>query len=132
MGKPQLAEDILKRILWWGERMPYWGDSFYADTMRYREETPLQSTIDAVTGAQCIIFGMFGICPDFDGSITINPSLPAFARQISLKGVKLRNQLFDVAVRDDSYEVSCQGKIIKVKIGQAVKLSTGGLLSTGQ
>jgi hypothetical protein len=40
MGKPQLAENILKRILWWGERMPYWGDSFYADTMRYREETP--------------------------------------------------------------------------------------------
>lgn len=40
MGKPQPAENILKRILWWGERMPYWGDSFYADTMRYREETP--------------------------------------------------------------------------------------------
>jgi hypothetical protein len=129
MGKPQLAEDILKRILWWGERMPYWGDSFYADTMRYREETPLQSTIDAVTGAQCIIYGMFGICPDFDGSITINPSLPAFATQISLTGVRLRNQVFDVAVKDDSYKVSCQGKTIEAKIGQVVMLGADGSLS---
>jgi len=129
MGKPQLAEDILKRILWWGERMPYWGDSFYADTMRYREETPLQSTIDAITGAQCIIFGMFGICPDFDGSITINPSLPAFARQISLTGVSLRNQVFDVAVDNGTYKVSCQGKTMDAKIGQVVKLGAGGSLS---
>lgn len=123
MGKPKQAEDILKRILWWGERMPYWGDSFYADTLRYREETPLQCTIDAITGAQCIIFGMFGIRPDFDGSITINPSLPAFARHISLTGVRLRNQVFDVTVTDDAYTVTCQGKTIKARLGEVVTLA---------
>jgi hypothetical protein len=128
IGKPQLAEDIFKRILWWGERMPYWGDSFYADTMRYREETPLQSTIDAITGAQCIIFGMFGICPDFDGSITIKPSLPPFTTQISLTGVKLRNRLFDVDVKGDVYKVNCQGKSIKAKIGQTVTICVDGKL----
>ena len=127
MGKPNLAENILKRILWWGERMPYWGDSFYADTMRYREETPLQCTIDAVTGAQCIIFGMFGICPDFDGSVKINPSLPSFASKISLTGVRLCNQLFDVTVDGLNYKVSCQGKSIEAKIGKSVKLSNGKL-----
>jgi hypothetical protein len=127
MGKPQYADDILKRILWWGERMPYWGDSFYADTMRYREETPLQCTIDAVTGAQCIIFGMFGICPNFDGSIKINPTLPSFATQVSLTGIRLRNQIFDVALNNGAYKVSCQGKTIEAKIGQVVTLAKGEL-----
>jgi hypothetical protein len=127
MGKPQIADNIFKRLLWWGERMPYWGDSFYADTMRYREETPLQCTIDAVTGAQSIIFGMFGICPDFDGSIKINPILPSFATRMSLNGMKLRNQVFDVAVNNGDFKVSCQGKTIEAKIGQVVTLTKGEL-----
>ena len=127
MGKPLLAENILKRILWWGERMPYWGDSFYADTLRYREETPLQCTIDAVTGAQCIIYGMFGICPNFNGSIKVNPSLPSFASQISLTGVRLRNQVFDITVNNRAYKVSCQGKTIKAQIGQEVTITNGEL-----
>ena len=37
-----------KRILWWGERMPYWGDSIVADKIDYRKDTPLQCTIDGV------------------------------------------------------------------------------------
>ncbi|MBN1184264.1 MAG: hypothetical protein JXB49_18385, partial [Bacteroidales bacterium] len=127
MGKSQLADDILKRILWWGERMPYWGDSFYADTMRYREETPLQCTIDAVAGAQCIIFGMFGICSNFDGSIKVNPNLPSFATQISLTGIRLQNQLFDVVVNNNTYKVSCQGKTLEAKIGQVVNIANGEL-----
>jgi hypothetical protein len=127
MGKPQLAENILKRLLWWGESMPYWGDSFYADTIRYREETPLQCTIDAVSGAQCIIYGMFGISPDFDGTIRVNPSLPSFARHISLKGVRLRNQMFDVEVNRDNYKVSIRGNTLEAKIGQTVKITNGKL-----
>ena len=129
MNKSDMADDILKRILWWGERMPYWGDSFYADTMRYREETPLQCTIDAITGAQCIIFGMFGISPGFDGSVRINPHLPSFAGQISLKGIRLRNHVFNVTVKNNSYQVSCQGKNLEVKTGKMVTLSAQGLLS---
>lgn len=126
-GRPKMAEDILGRLLWWGEKMPYWGDSFYADTIRYREETPLQCTIDAIAGVQCIIFGMFGICPDFDGSLTINPVLPSFAKQISLTGVRLRNLQFDVNVEGDNYTVSCQGKTIMAKTGQVVTLNAGKL-----
>lgn len=129
MDKQQAADDIMKRILWWGERMPYWGDSFYADTMRYREETPLQSTIDAITGAQCIIFGMFGISPDFDGSIDIKPYLPSFAKSLSLKGVHLRNLTFDVRVRDGFFSVTCNGKRLEAKSGQRITVGTDGLLS---
>jgi hypothetical protein len=57
-GHTAEADDILRRILWWGERMPYWGDSIVANEIAYRKDTPLQSTIDGATVAQCIIFGL--------------------------------------------------------------------------
>lgn len=127
MGKASYADDMLRRILWWGERMPYWGDSFYADTMRYREETPLQCTIDSVTGAQCIIFGMFGIHPEFDGSIRVKPVLPAFAKRISLSGIQLRGQIFDVAVEGNGYTVRYEQESIQARFGQTVLIKNGAL-----
>ena len=39
-----LAEQIFSRILCWGERTPYWGDSFASNYVEYRKDTPLQST----------------------------------------------------------------------------------------
>ncbi|MGE5531067.1 MAG: MGH1-like glycoside hydrolase domain-containing protein, partial [Bacteroidota bacterium] len=45
--QPKLSEDILQRILWWGARMPYWGDSIVANQIDYRQDTPLQNTIGA-------------------------------------------------------------------------------------
>jgi hypothetical protein len=127
IGKNQQADDLLKRILWWGERMPYWGDSFYADTIRYREETPLQCDIGSLAGAQCVIFGMFGISSEFDGSVRIKPSQPSFANQLSLKGVRLCNQVFDVDMNKGIFKVSCQGKTLESKTGQTIIIKDGKL-----
>jgi hypothetical protein len=121
IGKNQQADDLLKRILWWGERMPYWGDSFYADTIRYREETPLQCDIGSLSGAQCVIFGIFGISSEFDGSVIIKPNQPSFANQLSLKGVKLCNQVFDVEINKGKYKVTCKGNKLEARVGQIIK-----------
>jgi len=120
IGKNQQADDLLRRVLWWGERMPYWGDSFYADTIRYREETPLQCDIGSLAGAQCVIFGIFGITSEFDGSVRIKPNQPSFANQLSLTGVRLCNQVFDVNVNKGIYRVTCQGKTLEAKVGQTI------------
>ena len=127
IGKNQQADDLLKRVLWWGERMPYWGDSFYADTIRYREETPLQCDIGSLAGAQCVIFGIFGIHPEFDGSIRIKPNQPSFANHLSLKGVKLRKEVFDVEMNKGVYKVTCKDKILEAKTGQTVVVKDGKL-----
>lgn len=120
IGNSQKAEDILSRILWWGEKTPYLGDSFYADRQDYRHETPLQCTIDGVSGAQCIIFGMFGITARFDGTILINPKPPFFANKISLKGVKMLNKTFDIFVNNGTYVVVYNKKRLKVSVGQPI------------
>lgn len=95
-GHTAEADEMLKRILWWGEKLPYWGDSLYADRPDYRKDTPLQCTLDGLTAAQMIIFGLFGVTPSADGSISIHPHLPPIARDMSLRDVRLRGQTFTV------------------------------------
>jgi hypothetical protein len=58
------ADNLIRRILWWGQRMPYWGDSLVASRPDYRRDTPLQCTIDGLAVAQCLLFGREGYAPD--------------------------------------------------------------------
>ncbi len=104
-GHPREAEDLLRRVLWWGERVPYWGDSFVANQIDYRKDTPLQSAFDASAAAQMVIFGMFGISVSPRGDVTIDPHPPRLSPSLALCGVRMRGRVFDVVVRDAEYEV---------------------------
>jgi hypothetical protein len=97
-GKTEAADNIMKRILWWGQRMPYIGDSQVANEMDYRQDTPLQSSIQTGTLAQCIIFGLMGVDVSFDGTVTISPAKTALSNKMELKGLKLRGKSIDVTV----------------------------------
>ncbi|HBG25648.1 MAG: hypothetical protein A2Y10_16040 [Planctomycetes bacterium GWF2_41_51] len=118
--KPKLAEDILERILWWGHKTPYWGDSFVANCVDYRRDTPLQNTLGALAGAQCIIFGMFGVKPEINGDIVINPLPPAFSLKIELINLRIGGQSIDVKVLKDKYSVYVDKKVISSKIGSPI------------
>jgi len=121
-GHPVVAEEILKRILWWGQRMPYWGDSLVANSVDYRKDTPLQCSIAGVSVAQCIIFGMFGVSPELGGDILINPHPPALAPEIELTGLRVRGKVLDIAVQGAEYQVRIAGEQIRVPVGKAVRL----------
>jgi hypothetical protein len=117
-GHTTAAENILKRILWWGERMPYWGDSIVADRIDYRHDTPLQCTIDGVTVAQCIIFGMFGVRAEFNGDIRVDPHPPTFAPNMEIRGLRIRGHVLDIVVNGETYEVSEGNRKIHTAVGQ--------------
>ncbi|MBN1854871.1 MAG: hypothetical protein JW829_19210 [Pirellulales bacterium] len=127
-GEPRQAEDILRRCLWWGRTMPYWGDSIVTERIDYRRDTPLQCTIDGVTWAQCIIFGMFGIDARFDGRIFVSPRPPAYSPQISLREIKLRDIVFDVDVDGSRYQVTSGGEVLTASVGQTVSIKENGSL----
>ncbi len=127
-GRPNQAEDIVRRCIWWGSRLPYWGDSIVAEKVDYRRDTPLQCTVDGVTVAQCIIFGMFGIDPQFDGSILVSPRPAAFSPQTALRGVKIRDIVFDVEVGNNEFKVTSGGKTITAPVGRTVSIKKNGLL----
>ena len=59
----------------------------HADRIDYRHDTPLQCTLDGVAAAQCIIFGMFGVDPQLDGSIRIHPQPAACAGRTALRAL---------------------------------------------
>ncbi|MGA3168233.1 MAG: hypothetical protein ABSF14_19195 [Terriglobia bacterium] len=126
-GYTAQAEELLKRTLWWGERMPYWGDSLVANQIEYRKDTPLQNAIDAGAGAQCIIFGMFGVNLELDGTITINPRLPSWSPQASLKGLRLRGSNMDISAAGHEFTVRVGGRVLRSKIGTPVRIRASDL-----
>lgn len=127
-GNPAAAENILKRLLWWSQRMPYWADSIVADKIDYRHDTPLQCMVDGVAVAQSIIFGVFGVSPKINGDIYIDPHPLTFASKMALKGLRLRGHVLDIDVADGKYEVREGGNRISVSLGQSV-LVRGSQLS---
>jgi hypothetical protein len=123
-GQPKLAADILSRLLWWADTMPYWGDSIAANCKDYRRDTPLQCTFDGVAAAQCVIFGVFGVSARPDGEVVIKPNRLPFAPRLALKGLKVRGCLLDVRIDDGRYEVRSGERTHRAPLGKAVVVST--------
>ncbi|GMW00203.1 MAG: hypothetical protein AMXMBFR84_13410 [Candidatus Hydrogenedentota bacterium] len=121
-GHPQQADDILRRILWWGEHLPYWGDSIVADKIDYRKDTPLQCTFDGLTVAQSIIFGVCGVNVNDDGTVRVAPRLPSFCNELRLKNVQVRGQTFDVNIQKDEFSVNVNGDVMMANEGTWIDL----------
>ena len=119
-GYDALATDILKRVYWWGTRMPYMGDSCAANYIANRETTPLQGDISSVSAAQMIFFYIFGITPDFDGSIRICPVKNRPAEKMEITNARLRGKTFGVKINSNTYTVEYDGKQIQATIGDTV------------
>jgi len=123
-GQPKIAADILTRLLWWGETMPYWGDSISANCKDYRRDTPLQCAFDSVAAAQCIIFGVFGVSAKPDGDLVIKPHPLPFARQLALNGLKIRGRSVDIHLNDENFEVRSGDQSLRASTGESILVST--------
>jgi hypothetical protein len=118
-GSNEVADDIMRRISWWGKRLPYFGDSEVATEIDYRQDTPLQADIGSIAVSECILFGMFGISSDFNGNISINPVKTSLAKKLQIKGLKIRGKTLDVSVEGGKYEVSTGNKTVRNNLGTA-------------
>ena len=123
-GQPQRAADILGRLLWWADTMPYWGDSIAANRKDYRRDTPLQCTFDGVAAAQCVIFGVFGVSARPHGEVMIKPSRLPFASRLILNGLKVRGWSLDIRIDDGRYEVRSGDRTVRALMGETVVVST--------
>jgi hypothetical protein len=121
-GYDSIASDILPRVYWWGERMPYMGDSCAANMILNRENTPLQGDISSVSCAQMIFFYIFGITPHFDGSISVSPVRNRPAKNMKIENARLCGKVFSVDIKGDCFTVSIDGNEIHSSIGETVTL----------
>ena len=122
MGYSALASDILRRILWWGTRLPYMGDSCAANMIQNRDDTPLQGDISSVSGAQMIFFYVFGITPDFDGKVTISPAKNRPTDKMEIENARLCGKVFSVSVSGDIFTVKIGGETLTARIGESIKI----------
>ncbi len=121
-GYGDLACGILSRVLWWGERTPYMGDSFAANMIACREDTPLQATIGSVSCAQGILFDLFGVSAAFDGTVTVSPAAKRPAKTMKASNFRLRGHLFDIELDENSYSVKTGRKTYTAAYGTPVTL----------
>lgn len=122
MGYDALATDILKRVYWWGTRLPYMGDSCAANMIANRETTPLQGDISSVSAAQMIFFYIFGITPGFDGSIRICPVKNRPAQNMTVENARLQGKTFSVKINGSSYTVVYNGTEQTASVGETITI----------
>jgi len=122
MGYSEKATDILRRVYWWGERLPYMGDSCAANYIANREDTPLQGDISSVSCAQMIFYYIFGIRADFDGNITVCPVKERPANHMKIENARLCGKIFSVDINGDLFSVTCKGETKHAKIGERITL----------
>ncbi len=109
-GEPALAWDVLRRNFWMGRHYPYFPQESYAD----RPQSPPQkraNIISGLTGAEAIIFGLFGLRAGLDGSLAVEPQPPP-GETMSLAGLRYRGRTVDVALSPGRMSVAVDGKII--------------------
>jgi len=88
LGKPELAEEILNRILWAGGAMPYYPEKVRVDEQGYDREGRA-NTIASLAGAQAVIFGVFGVEFGLDGSVTALPRPLASDFRTEIKNLRV-------------------------------------------
>ena len=128
-GYPAQAEDLLRRILWWGDRFPYVPQAVRADVMDYRHDG-LANCIAGLSGAQSIVFGIFGVKYLPDRKLKIQPQSLSGVTQQSLEGLIFAKNRVDIHVDSETFTVVVNDIRSQAKIGTALILNQDG--SIGQ
>lgn len=110
LGSGELAWNILERCTRWTRMYPYIPQEIFGDFPGYPEvEMPLE--IAAGSGAQAILFGVFGLRPRADGSLEVAPSYQAALGNASMTGYQFRGHSYDVAMNRGEFKVYRDGKL---------------------
>jgi hypothetical protein len=120
LRKPGLAMDILSRHFWMGKHLPYYPQEHYVD----RPAVPAhkRANISAgLAGAEAILFGMIGFNPGIDGTLWINPQIPA-NETVSVTGYGWRGHSVDFSFDRNLCEVLLDGKLVYHGIQKLIRV----------
>lgn len=104
-GYGETAWEILSRCIKWSEGYPYFPQEIHTDSLTNPGyEMPLE--ISAGAGVQAILFGVFGIRPQADGSLRISPYYTEELGFASLDGFHFGSHVYSIKLFEDFYEVA--------------------------
>jgi hypothetical protein len=111
LGDAELAWNLLDRCTRWTKNFPIVPQEVFGDSPQSPEaEMPLELDAGSTMGA--IVFGVFGLHPHPDGSLTVSPSYHEELGQAQLTGYSFRGHSYDVRMGPWDYEVFRDGKQI--------------------
>lgn len=106
MGSDEKAWDVLEACLSWTGAFPYFPQEIMADSLTTLDvEQPAEIAVGA--GVQAIIFGLFGILPESEGTLVVRPRRPPIAGRLCLRGYRHRDHLVTVELDADGWTVRC-------------------------
>jgi hypothetical protein len=106
--RPDLGFDVLNRLFWMGEHLPYYPQEHYCERMAVPSHKRA-NTISGLLGSEVILYGIVGLDPRIDGSLWINPQMPAGA-EMTVRGYGWRGHTVDVDLKNDRCLVYFDGK----------------------
>jgi hypothetical protein len=111
LGYSELGWNILERCARWTEKYPYLPQDAFTDSIADLDEEDMPLEIAAGSGAQAILFGVFGLRPAMDGSLAISPAYHTELGEAKMAGYHFRGHTYDVAMMPAEYCVYADGKL---------------------
>jgi len=112
MNEKEKAWDVLSRCTHWVERFPHFPHTLYADHLAlqlHQMHYPLE--ISSGAAAQAVIFGLFGLRPQSDGSMEVSPAYNAtLGQKAKLSGYRFRGHVYDVELEPTRFHVWRDGQ----------------------
>jgi hypothetical protein len=106
--------EILKRFSKYTEHFPYLTHNPLSDKF-IQDQSSMSLQISAGAGIHAVITGIFGIKPQKDGSLIVNPVYDQELGKATLTGYMFRGKSIDVVLTPDSYQVKRDGKLVVEK-----------------
>jgi hypothetical protein len=78
--------------------------------------------ISQIAASALVAVETFGVDPQFDGTIRVSPQPAAFAPRAALRGVKMRNVVFDIELGKKDFKVLCAGKTAVAPFGRTISI----------
>jgi hypothetical protein len=115
LGYPELGWNVLARCLPWARAYPYLPQEIFADFLRSPEVVEMPLEISGGSGVHAILFGVFGLRPQLDGSLTIAPAYHHELGTARLSGYHYRGHTYDVVLEPLHYTVLRDGEPVAQK-----------------
>ena len=123
LGHPELGWNILARCTRWSGSFPYIPQEMFTDFLRSPEVVEMPLEIAAGSGVQAVLFGIFGLRPEVDGTLEISPSYHAELGEARMTSYRFRGHSYDVTLGPWGFAVYRDGQLVaKQPFGQAVRL----------
>ena len=129
-GMGELAWTILNRFTKYIDHFPYISQNLRADEI-FQDESSMAMAICAGAGVEAIVFGLFGLNPQIDGTLDIRPYYSYEVGKSSLNDYQFRGHSYDVIMNRYGFQLIRDGNDYgSYRHGESVRILPDGKIMT--